>query len=235
MIPTIYTITYNEEVFIQYFIDHYRSKFPGCDIVIYDNMSTDNTVKIANENNCNVISFDTNDKFMDSKHLQIKNNCWKNSKNQWALICDADELVQISLEELIEEDRLGSTIIKFEGYNMVNLEENNNFKNMTNGARAIQYDKNYLFNTKLLTDINYSPGCHSADPKGTIKYSDNVYKACHFKWLNKEYVINRYRLCADRLSEENKKNQWGYHYFWSDEKIIDYMNNIKLNSKKILP
>jgi glycosyltransferase involved in cell wall biosynthesis len=44
---TIYTITYNEELMIEFFINHYRKKFPGCEIVVFDNYSTDKTVEIA--------------------------------------------------------------------------------------------------------------------------------------------------------------------------------------------
>jgi len=34
---TIYTITYNEELMLPYFIRHYRLRFPNCKIVVYDN------------------------------------------------------------------------------------------------------------------------------------------------------------------------------------------------------
>jgi hypothetical protein len=77
---TIYTIAYNEEIFIQFMIDHYRSRFPNCHIVVYDNESTDNTVAIAKANNCEVITYCTNNQIQDRKYLEIKNNCWKKSK-----------------------------------------------------------------------------------------------------------------------------------------------------------
>ena len=54
---TVYTMAYNEEVFLQYMIDHYRSKFPNCHIVVYDNQSTDRTIEIALRNNCEVQNF----------------------------------------------------------------------------------------------------------------------------------------------------------------------------------
>ena len=68
---TIYTITYNEEKLIKFFINHYRERFPNCEINIFDNYSTDRTTEIAKELNCNVIFYDTNDKLSDSEYLKI--------------------------------------------------------------------------------------------------------------------------------------------------------------------
>ena len=42
-----FTICYNEEIILQKFINHYRTRFPNCEITIYDNMSTDNSRQIV--------------------------------------------------------------------------------------------------------------------------------------------------------------------------------------------
>src|SRR3990167_11265325 len=97
---TVYTITYNESLLIQFMIDHYRSRFPDCRIVVYDNISTDDTVKIALANGCEVIPYDTNGQIQDSHYIQIKNNCWKDAKTDWVLICDMDELLDINTAQL---------------------------------------------------------------------------------------------------------------------------------------
>jgi glycosyltransferase involved in cell wall biosynthesis len=44
---TVFTITYNEELMLPYFVNHYRSRFTNCKIVVYDNESIDKTVDIA--------------------------------------------------------------------------------------------------------------------------------------------------------------------------------------------
>lgn len=235
MIPTIYTIAYNEEVFLKFFIDHYRSRFPNCKIVVYDNMSTDNTVKIAKDNNCEVIQYNTNNQIQDSKYLEIKNNCWKSATTDWVAVCDVDELVFINAEELSKEDSYGATIINFEGYNMVNLEENFDFQNIKYGERSQGFDKRYLFNRRHLKEINYSSGCHYANPVGAIKYSSKQYLAGHFKCLNVEYVVSRHKMFGARLSDENKRYGWGHQYLFDEQKTRDSVLKIKQNAKKVLP
>ena len=114
---TIYTITYNEQFILPHFIKWYRDKFPDCRIVIYDNESTDNTVGIAYENNCEVVFYSTNNKLTDSKYLEIKNNCWKDANTDWVVVCDADEFLEVD-KNMLNTDQ---TIYKSKGYNMCNV------------------------------------------------------------------------------------------------------------------
>jgi glycosyltransferase involved in cell wall biosynthesis len=216
---TVYTIAFNEEVLIKFMIDHYRSRFPNCHIVVYDNFSTDNTAQIAKDNNCEVIYYDTNNMINDNKYIEIKNNCWKGAKTDWVLVCDVDEMLEINQEQLLMEESSGTTIIKGEGYNMVNMEDNFDLPNITYGSRCTPYDKSYLFNKKFITDIRYIHGCHSCNPIGTVKYNTNVYKAYHYNCINPDYKVERYKLFASRLSPENKQHGWGYQYLQSEESI----------------
>ena len=218
---TIYTISFNEEVFIQFMIDHYRSRFPNCHIVVYDNESTDNTVAIAKANNCEIISYSTNNQIQDSKYLEIKNNCWKNALTDWVLVCDMDELLNINENDLKNEEAQGTTIIKSKAYNMVNMEDNYDLANIKYGARCEPYDKFYLFNKRLIKQINYEPGCHVSAPVGTIKHSLTDYLLYHYKCINPDFQIARYKLYAQRLSAENVKNSWGNHYIQTDAQIRD--------------
>lgn len=230
---TLYTVAYNEDMFIQFMIDHYREKFPNCNIVVYDNMSTDNTVYIAKKNGAQVIQYDTNNQINDSKYLEIKNNCWKNATTDWVIICDADELLNINQEQLLEEESRGNTIISTEGYNMVNMEDNYDLYNIKYGARATQYDKSYLFNKKYIKEINYEVGCHKSNPIGTVKLSDNKYPAYHYNFVNIDLCIEKYKAYGKRLSYENLKYGWGNHYLNSEEKIRSEFNEIRSKAIKL--
>lgn len=216
---TIYTIAYNEEIMLPFFIEWYRKRFPDCKIVIYDNESTDKTVQIALNNNCEIITYQTNNQLSDRKYLEIKNNCWKNAETDWVIVCDVDEMLNIKEADLIKEDENGSTIIKSEGYDMVNLKNDLDANNMNCGCYSPGYSKIYCFKKSAIKEINYTPGAHTANPKGIIKYSDNVYNCFHKKYLNIDYLIERYKLFESRKSEENRKNGWGTQYSMNVEQI----------------
>jgi len=220
----IFTIIYNEEIILQKFINHYRERFPNCEITIYDNMSTDNSRQIAVENNCKIIDYNSNNEIRDDLYLKIKNNCWKQSEIDWVLIVDADEFLDINQEQLQKED---CSIILSKGYNMVNLEDDLIFENIKFGIRAKQYDKYYLFNKSKIKEINYEAGCHSANPKGEIKFSKNVYNLFHYTMLSEQYLIDRYRRNYERLSSINKKNGWGIQYTENEKIIKDRFNQAK--------
>ena len=220
---SIFVICYNEEIILQKFIDHYRTRFPNCEITIYDNMSTDNSRQIAIKNGCKIIDYDSNNQIRDDLYLEIKNNCWKNANTDWVLIVDTDEFIYINEQQLKNEESLGKTIISFEGWNLITMSDNPDIidLDLKCGSRAAQYDKSYLFNKKFIKEINYSAGCHSANPKGKIQYSENKYLMCHWKALGLNYMINRHTEFGKRMSKQNLDKGWGVHYLDNSTQIRD--------------
>lgn len=231
---TVYTVTYNEEFHIQFMINHYRKNFPNCHIVVYDNHSDDDTVKIALNNNAEVIFFDSNNRLDDLKHIEIKNNCWKAAKTDWVLTCDMDELLDINEDKLKFEESQNTSLIKSEGYNMVNLEGYNTLETIQYGDRATQYDKPYLFNKKLIKEINYTIGCHTGNPIGNVKISERAYKAYHYRFINKELLRRRYISYSKRLSDENLKQGWGRHYLKTEEELMMEFDDLRNKAIKLL-
>jgi len=227
-------MAYNEETFLQYMIDHYKQRFPNCNIVLFDNESTDNTKKIALSNKCEVIDFNTNNQIDDEKIRILKNNCWKDAKTDWVLVCDIDELLDISDEDLIKESNNNSTIILSEAYTLVNMQEDFNFSEIKFGIRDKAYDKAYLFNKKYITSVNYNHGCHVCSPQGTIKYSDIKYKLYHYKYLNINYHIKRNAYTYNRLSELNKKQGWGIQWHVTDQQIKNMFEELRVNAQRII-
>jgi glycosyltransferase involved in cell wall biosynthesis len=225
---TIYTVCYNEEIMLPFFIKWYKERFPSCKIVIYDNESTDDTVKIALDNNCEIITYSTNNQMKDGKLIEIKNNCWKNATTDWVIVCDCDEHLDINQEDLKAESENGVTIITTKGYDVVNLNEDYNIDKMNCGCNSPGYSKKVLFNKSKIKEINYSAGCHIANPIGTIIYSKNVYNMFHKMYVNTEFLVNKYERNNKRLSAENIKNGWSVHYKKKKELLIE---EIKLKRK----
>lgn len=231
---TIHTLAFNEEFHIQHMIDHYRSKFPTCKFVIHDNGSTDGTLAIARKNGCEILPFDTGGKFSDLKNIEVKNHCWKNDETEWVLCCDMDEFVDINEEQLRKEDAAGATMIRFEGYNMVNMEGCKTFESIKYGDRAWPYDKSYLFKRTHIKEINYSVGCHNCNPVGQVKVSDGIYKAYHYRFISEEETIKRYITYGPRLSAENLKHGWGEHYLKKEQEIRGEYALLRSRAIKIL-
>lgn len=217
---TIYTIAYNEEYMLPFFLRHYIACFHDCKIVVYDNESTDRTREIAEEAGCDVRTFQTGNKLSDKTYLEIKNHAWKETKG-WVLVADIDEHIYIDRASLLEQERQGVTIIKGEGYNMISDDDNKMYQpfDIIKGVRAPSYDKLYCFDARAISDINYFWGCHTANPIGRIKYNTQSFKCRHYKYLNLPYTIKRHAHYASRMSEHNKKLGLGFHYTYSPEII----------------
>ena len=232
---TVYTITYNEELLIQYMIDHYRSRFPGCHIVVYDNSSSDRTVEIAKLNNCEVITYDSGGTLNDGLHRDIKNSCWKHAKTDWVLVCDLDELLDINEEQLKKEEILGSTRIQAKAWSMVNLYDNYDIHNIDHGFGDPGYDKYLLFNKKFIKEINYSAGAHPHDTNsvGIVKDGSKKYDMYHMKYINVDHDISKRKLTSQRLSETNKKNRWGTQCFKPEHELRSEFEHYRKTSIKV--
>lgn len=235
---TIYTLTYNEEVLIPFFISHYKKNFPNCKIIIYDNESTDRTVEIAKEMGCEIRTYLTGNKLSDTDYLKIKNNVWKESSTDWVIVCDCDELISLNQNELINEENNKTNIIKPIGYSIMNHNEDFKVDELSMGFRDYGFDKCVLFNKKFIEEINYGPGCHQCNPLPkngeSIKFNTNEYKLLHYKYLSPTYTVNRHKMFGDRLSEENKQRGWGIHYTFSSESIIKFYDDKKNELIKLL-
>ncbi len=282
MAVTIYTITYNEEHILPYFIQHYRTNLPGCRIIVYDNHSTDSTVRIAQLHGCEVIPYYTANQLDDLKYLAIKNHCWQPQRqaalaaskpplgglvaavnpsplhgegarradeaaaspspkgegrgevpSSWAIIADADELCQITTADLQQAEKDGITMLKFNGYNMVNMEDNTNVHTITHGVPDAMYSKSYCFDTTQISAINYKPGCHQCNPVGNIVYSTAVYPCYHYRYINAAMLVQRYQRNAQRMNQHGRRTGMGSHYHQAQAAIISQFNAARAAAKPL--
>lgn len=231
---TVHVLAYNESKLIQFFIDHYRSRFKNCEIVVFDNQSTDDTKEIALRNSCKVIEYDTNNQINDMMYLQIKNNCWKQASTDWVLVCDIDELLDINEKQLKKEQEAYVTVIKPEAYHMVNLADDFCLDKIDLGIRDGRYDKCLLFNKKFINEINYLPGAHECRPIGRVKFQKRPYKLLHYKYINQEYIIDRYKMYTSRLSDVNIKYNMGSYYRNEEQSIREDFSEQRKKAVKII-
>ena len=237
----LFTICYNEEKIMPFFLDHYSF----CDkITIYDNASTDNSTKIAqnyNLTNVEVCNYDTNNTLDDSVYLQIKNNVWKKSKCDYIIVVDIDEfLYHPNLKQFIMDTR--QPIYKPYGYNMISETfptEGRLTTQIKTGAPEINYSKQVLFSPLYISEINYTPGCHHADPidkngNKVIPAQYNELKLLHYKNISLDYRLEKHKLYSTRYSNYNMTTGAGSHYMYSQEAQRDEFNLILNNSTIII-
>ena len=222
MIIDVFAVCYNEEIILPYFLKHYK-KFAR-NITIYDNMSTDNSVNIMNEYGVNVIRFNTGGKFEESLLMYIRNTCWKGSDADWVIVCDMDEIIYH--ENIIETlTNTNANHIVTEGYEMMSetlpTTEGQIYEELKFGYFKPAYSKPCLFKPSEITNINFTPGSHAATPTGPniISIKNSGIKLLHYKYINREVLIKKYKHYKFRQSKEMKKKGWGNYQEWGPNVI----------------
>lgn len=216
----IFILCYNEEILLPHTIAHYRTNIPDCHIIIYDNMSTDNSVNIAKELGCAVIQWQSNG-IDDNKYIKIKNNCWRHIKKGWIICIDMDEWLCITYNELLEEYSIGTTVLNVKGYNMIGNSktitlEDINLHSLKFGSDFPSESKYLCFYTPDIKLVKYSIGAHMAEFTGNICYSQKYYINKHMEMLGLPFYLYKKKERFNRLSKKMKKNSTNY--------IMKYVN-----------
>ena len=137
----VFALCYNEEHILQAFINHYKNNF-NANITFWDNESSDNSVNIILANGCTYHSYYSGGKMDEGNLLAIKNQCWKKSKADFVIVCDADEFLEIPT------DIDGCTLIKTRGFDMIGEPDSRL------GVYNSIYSKYIPYNTEYLTTLN---------------------------------------------------------------------------------
>ena len=234
----VYTVCWNEEKFLPFFIKHYGS---FCDkIIVYDNESTDSTLNILAKNQkVSVITYKTGNKINDSEYQRIKNTAWKHSRGKadYVIVCDTDELLydkNDNIKNTLQMSR--NTIFHPEGYEMISEyfpSYDKPLREQCKGVPSKYYCKKIIFDPHCIVNINYYPGCHEADPRGYVKTGTSEFLLLHFKRIGVEYIINRYHTFKERLSKQNIENEMGMHYFMTEQEITDEFNRMFAAAKPV--
>lgn len=224
-----YAVCWNEEKMLP-FVFQYYEPFVDC-FIVYDNYSDDSSESIVRSHrNTEIVKFRT-EGFDDTKHNDIKNQCWKRSRGKadYVIVCDIDELLYFKdiqqLLRMLKEQRI--SIVKPFGYNMYSvgyprfLPEYPITEQVKRGVRVPMFDKCILFDPHAIVEINYKPGAHECHPWGRVKwYRDEDVKLLHYKNIGLEQLVERNRMYASRLSKENIEKNYGTEYLKKEQVII---------------
>lgn len=233
-----YTLAYNEERMIRFWLAHY-SRFAS-KLVVYDNYSTDNTVEIVRSYpNTEIRKYDTNNKVIDMAMLKIKNECYKEARGKadYVIVGDVDELLYHEdmtgfLERCLQD---GVTLPSVAGFEMVGThvpETGLLTDHITNGAVCMLETKQIVFSPRL--DMNFSVGAHACSPLGSVKQSSDHAKLLHYKFVSLPYVLENYRRLGSRLSADNLRRGLGVHYLASKEEIEKKYADLMQSAKPVV-
>jgi len=229
----VFTVCHNEQKLLPYFLRHYSS---FANITIFDNESTDKSVEIAEKGGAKVISFNTNGEFREDTMTDIRNSCWKESKSDWVIVCDIDELVYH--EDLPKAlSTINGTVIMPRMFNMYSevfpTTQGQIYEEINMGVDM--HGKMCLFKPTEIKAMNYDVGCHNAKPEGNFILnlrSDII--SMHFKQISPEYVISRNYYLNSRQSEVNRINGWNWHFAESAEATLNNFRDTKPRLIKII-
>jgi glycosyltransferase involved in cell wall biosynthesis len=234
----VYTLCYNESHFVGNFLTAYKE---ADRIIVYDNYSTDNSVELLQQDpRVEIRYYDSYDKIRDDLYLKVKNNCWKEARGKadWVIVVDFDEVFtrmektddQVTIDlDLSYSFDAGYNIIKPYGYNMISVDaplhtSDHPWVYSKKGTYHPPEDKMCCFRPDQISEINFDPGCHTANPldmngkKAGIKiYNTKEYKMLHFKAWNFDLYMERAELYTKRMSEINIRMGWAFQYMHTME------------------
>jgi len=241
---TLYTICHNEQLILPHVLNYYSTIVDK--IVVYDNESTDDTLKILNEykGNLEVRTFRTNNSLRDDILSKIKNTCWIGDDSNYCIVNEIDEFIYhpLGLRNYLEQN-LDNDFFTPMGYQMISDEFPNDYSKLITdqiktGTPDIFYDKLCIINPKQMIDINFKPGGHEVSYEvigpGIKNIVDPELKLLHYKFLGLDHILNKNKYYTNRISQMNIDKGWGRHHTQLDEKTINEFNSFKEKSKIII-
>lgn len=237
----VYSICYNGEVLLPYFLRHYETIAEK--IIIYNNQSTDRTEEILKAHDkVEMRELESNNEIRDDYFRAIKNNCWKESRGiaRLVVVCDIDEfLYHVNLPEYLEHfNNSRQTLIKPTGYNMVseNLPSGNDqiYDEIKNGVLDNHWSaKSIMFKPDAIKEINYSYGAHGCKPNGYVR-PDYSATLLHYRYLSEDFLVKTYAERKKRLSELNRKKGWGMQYDYPEEVLREIYREHLKHAKQVV-
>jgi len=223
-----FIIAFNEEETIALTLKHYQQFCSK--VTLFDNFSTDNTREIAESMGATVKMFGMKGVLSDKEYLKVKNHCWKNSRADWVIVCDSDEILyHPDLVNVLNNEK-DATIMKTYGWNIYSEDmPKDTFLEITDGYHDGNYSKSVIFRPDRIKEINYHYGCHNNTPKGEVKYSESILTLFHYRNIGGyERLSNRHAVYRERLSDHNRELGLGIHYMFEEkQRKLEWYEHLK--------
>lgn len=227
----VFTTSWNEPFVVEKLINWYRHRVPGCAITVFDNESCDGwaTRRICEMYEARFSTFKTDGEMDEGTMIHLRNNAWKMSTAKFIIVCDSDELVDITEQDLLDcNDGELWNLCKCNGVELFGhtLMDNGAFY----GVESEGYSKSVLFHRDSVVSMNFAPGSHTCNPTMQPgiqpKWNPNKVNLFHTKWQDWDYGIERQHAIREKgVSADSKQRGWGFHYSLPDSAHDEYFNN----------
>ncbi len=212
---------YNEGKLLPFFLDYYANFIGVSKFFLFDGGSTDDTPEIIKDYPVELIVHKS-DKLDDRQLMYFRNEGYKTWRNEcdWFIVCDIDEFlfhpdIHTALAGYKSQ---GITLPLVEGFEMLSkqfpvFKKGDYMPNFiqTGTPNPAYYNKHLIFDP--IIDINYTLGCHQAQPTGPVKKNEQFeFKNLHYKILSYDYFLSKAKAARDRISDWNKEVGAGFHY-----------------------
>jgi hypothetical protein len=224
----VYAQCWNEAERLPFFFRHYDRLVDR--YFIYDDCSDDGSSELLRSHpkvEARRFKRTDPDSFVRSEQA-FSNACWKESRGiaDWVIVTDVDEfLVHDAMSRYLEAcTEAGVTLIPSLGFQMISETEPGSDEDLARsrrfGAPWVQMMKPSLFAPDAITEIDFLPGRHSAEPQGrvVVPLHDEVV-LLHYKYLGFQRAFTRHRALAEKLGPADRANGWGHKYSWSLEQL----------------
>lgn len=193
----VYSIVWNEEFLLPYFLRHY-STFADRIFIINDH-SSDKTVEIARAHpKVQLLDFGYSRGLNEDDFSRCFEESYKKYSRgvaDWVMCVDADEFIynkdmRGALQKAQQQSR---RTLKTTGYTMMSetlpTTDGQIYEQCPYGLRARGYDKEVVFNPEL--DIKFSDGRHSITVSNDLRPVKAKLALLHYRYLSRDYLIER--------------------------------------------
>ena len=217
---------YNEEFFAPFFLNHYQ--WADDIIIILEKSTTDKTAEIISKyKNARIEWCDTGTTLNDRLLSNLANDLIPTLNCDWAIKVDADEFVfPYNFEDPRKEIALADGNVINAWFRWVYRHESENDldpllptvpQRRHGGNYTIwkgmgdKYSKPVIVKPEI--GFRWKPGDQSYFPNPAIKISTTIFDGVHWQMADAEHAVIRTIGTEKRVSDENKKNNWGIRNF----------------------
>jgi len=230
MVVHLFAQCWNDEWMLPFFFRHYDRLVDR--YVIYDDGSTDHTWALLEAHpkvEARRFVRSVPESFALSEQA-LSNDCWKASAGvaDWVIVTDLDEHLfhpawPAYLSRCTQD---GVTAIPALGFQMLSERAPTPGEQLSVahpfGAPWAQMMKLSIFDPAAITDINFTPGRHMADPQGRISVPGvDEMLLLHYKYLGFEETARRHQQLRAGLGTVDFERGFGHKYSWSAGELRD--------------